>query len=258
MEDLIDIQSEPDHRGIKIDWVGISSYFHPIQICDKSEVKQKTVAEFSLAVDLSHEFRGTHMSRFVEVLNENSISISVNKLHLIPQLLLERLSAKRSKVSIKFPYFIEKKSPQSGAVGLMNYEVNFETVADADEVDSRIEIKIPVTTVCPCSKAISERGAHNQRGIVTYSVRFNGVTWLDDLISLVESCASSQLYSLLKRSDEKHVTEEAYDNPVFVEDLVRNIAIKSNELQNVSWYRIEAENFESIHHHNAYAVIEKG
>ena len=140
----------------------------------------------------------------------------------------------------------------------MNYEVYFVTVADADEVDSKIVIKIPVTTVCPCSKAISERGAHNQRGTVTYSVRFDDVIWLDDLISLVESCASSQLYSILKRTDEKHVTEEAYDNPVFVEDLVRNIAVKSNGLENVSWYRIEAENFESIHHHNARAIIEKG
>ena len=140
----------------------------------------------------------------------------------------------------------------------MNYEVNFITVADADKVDSKIVIRIPVTTVCPCSKAISERGAHNQRGTVTYSVRFDDVIWLDDLISLVESCASSQLYSILKRSDEKHVTEEAYDNPVFVEDLVRNISVKTNALENVPWYRVEAENFESIHHHNAYAVIEKG
>ena len=258
MEDLKDTQSETDHRGIKIDWVGISSYYHPIQIFDKSGEKQNTVAEFSLAVDLSHELRGTHMSRFIEVLNENPIIISIDQLNLIPQQLLERLNAKRSKVSIKFPYFNEKTSPQSGAVGLMNYEVNFVTVADADEVDSKIVIKIPVTTVCPCSKAISERGAHNQRGTVTYSLRFDDVIWLDDLISLVESCASSQLYSILKRTDEKHVTEEAYDNPVFVEDLVRNIAVKSNGLENVSWYRIEAENFESIHHHNARAIIEKG
>ena len=179
-------------------------------------------------------------------------------MHSLPQQLLERLKAENSKVSIKFPYFIEKSSPLSGALGLMDYEVNLETGAYLDKVDSKIVLKIPVTTVCPCSKAISERGAHNQRGIVTYSVRFNETLWIEDLICLVESCASSQLYSLLKRSDEKHVTEEAYDNPVFVEDLVRNIAIKSNELPNILWYRIEAENFESIHNHNAYAVIEKG
>ncbi|MEC7356807.1 MAG: GTP cyclohydrolase FolE2 [Verrucomicrobiota bacterium] len=258
MEDLIDTQSESDERGIKIDWVGISSYWHPIQIHDKSGSKQNTVAEFSLAVNLPQECRGTHMSRFVEVLNESPISLSVNELHSIPQQLLGRLSAKHSKVSIKFPYFIEKLSPQSGATGMMNYEVNFETVANQDEVDSKIVLKIPVTTVCPCSKAISERGAHNQRGVVTYSVRFNASLWIEDLICLVESCASSQLYSLLKRSDEKRVTEEAYDNPVFVEDLVRNIAVKSNDFPNISWYRIEAENFESIHNHNAYAVIEKG
>ncbi len=258
MEDLIDTQSESDERGVKIDWVGISSYSHPIQIHDKSGSKQNTVAEFSLAVNLPQECRGTHMSRFVEALNESPISLSVNELHSIPQQLLGRLSAKHSKVSIKFPYFIEKLSPQSGATGLMNYEVNFETVANQDEVDSKIVLKIPVSTLCPCSKAISERGAHNQRGIVTYSVRFNDSLWIEDLICLVESCASSQLYSLLKRSDEKRVTEEAYDNPVFVEDLVRNIAMKSNDIPNISWYRIEAENFESIHNHNAYAVIEKG
>ena len=258
MEDLIDTQSESDQRGIKIDWVGISSYSHPIQIHDKSGVKQNTIAEFSLSVNLPKECRGTHMSRFVEALNEGPISISVNELHSLPQQLLERLKAENSKVSIKFPYFIEKSSPLSGALGLMDYEVNFETVANQDKVDSKIVLKIPVTTVCPCSKAISERGAHNQRGIVTYSVRFNETLWIEDLICLVESCASSQLYSLLKRSDEKHVTEKAYDNPVFVEDLVRNIAMKSNELPNILWYRIEAENFESIHNHNAYAVIEKG
>ena len=258
MENLIDIQSESDQRGIKIDWVGICSYSHPIQIHDKSTEKQNTIAEFSLAVDLSHERRGTHMSRFIEVLNERPINLSVNDLDLIPQNLLRRLNAKQSKVSIKFPYFLEKSSPQSGAVGLMDYEVNFEIVANEHETDSKIIVKIPVTTLCPCSKVISERGAHNQRGTVTYSVRTNETLWIEDIIFLVESCASTQLYSLLKRSDEKHVTEEAYDNPVFVEDLVRNIAIKSNDLQSILWYRVEAENVESIHNHNAYAVIEKG
>jgi len=175
----------------------------------------------------------------------------------IPGELLERLDAERAHIVIRFPFFLAKPAPETGAVGLMDYEVTFEVDASRDQCDFVLTVEVPVTTLCPCSKAISARGAHNQRGVVTFAVRFGEPIWIEDLVRLVESCASSELYSLLKRPDEKNVTERAYDNPVFVEDLVRNVAAKANAQANIVWYRVEAENFESIHNHNAYAMIEK-
>jgi GTP cyclohydrolase I len=176
----------------------------------------------------------------------------------MPRELLTRLHAEKAHVEMRFPYFRSKRAPVSKAEGLLDYGVVFEVNAEGqDNIDYVVTVEVPVTTLCPCSKAISERGAHNQRGLVTLSVRFRQPIWIEDLIELVESSASSELYSLLKRPDEKAVTERAYDNPVFVEDLVRNIAQKASAHKLIKWFRVEAVNFESIHNHNAWAVIER-
>jgi len=258
MQELKDTQNERDDRNIAIDRVGVKSLRYPIQVRDKAKSVQSTVATVSLAVDLPHQYKGTHMSRFVEVLNSHGPVLDVHSISSIPRELLERLNAQRAHIEFRFPFFLSKPAPVTGAEGLIDYEVVFEIDADPNSEDFILTVCVPVTTLCPCSKAISARGAHNQRGIVTYSVRFGEPIWIEDLVRLVERCASCELYSLLKRPDEKAVTERAFDNPVFVEDLVRNVAAASNEQENIRWYRVEAENFESIHNHNAYAVIEKG
>ncbi len=258
MQELKDTQNEPDHRNLPIDRVGVRQLRFPVQVLDKANSRQNTVATVSLAVDLPHQYKGTHMSRFVEVLNSHGPVLEVRAINRIPQELLKRLHAERAHVEIRFPFFLNKLAPVSGAPGLMDYEVIFELDVSKDCSDFMLTVCVPVTTLCPCSKAISERGAHNQRGLVTYSVRFLEPVWIEDLIRLVERCASSELFSLLKRPDEKHVTERAYDHPVFVEDLVRNVASASEAYPNLTWYRVEAENYESIHNHNAWAVIEKG
>ena len=175
----------------------------------------------------------------------------------MPRELLKRLNAEKAHVEFRFPWFRFKKAPVTGAEGLLDYGVVFEVNAEKDAVDFVVTVEVPVTTLCPCSKAISARGAHNQRGTVTFSVRFTKPVWIEELIEIVEASASGELYSLLKRPDEKHVTEHAYDNPVFVEDLVRNVAQRAVKHPNIVWFRVEAENFESIHNHNAYAVIEQ-
>ncbi|MDF1810604.1 MAG: GTP cyclohydrolase FolE2 [Verrucomicrobiales bacterium] len=258
MQTLTDIQNEPDSRNIAIDRVGVKALKYPVKIRDKANSEQGTVATIAMAVDLPKEYKGTHMSRFIEVLNSHGPALDVHSISAIPTELLQRLEASRAHVEFRFPFFLSKAAPVSGKEGMMDYEVIFDVDSTRNETEFTVTILVPVTTLCPCSKAISARGAHNQRGIVTYTVKFtNEAIWIEDLIRLVEECASSELYSVLKRPDEKFVTEEAYDNPVFVEDLVRNVAAASNEQQGISWYRVEAENYESIHNHNAYAVIEK-
>jgi GTP cyclohydrolase I len=256
--ELKDTQSEIDHRKIAIDRVGVKDLRYPITVLDKAHKTQNTVATVSLTVDLPHHYKGTHMSRFIEALNEYGPVFHIEKIQKLAHSLLERLDAQQAHVDFEFPFFLEKKAPVTESVGLMDYTVRFSAGLQKGELDFVLTVVVPVTTLCPCSKAISEAGAHNQRGQVTYAVRFKRPIWIEDLIRLVESCASSDLYSLLKRPDEKAVTERAYRNPVFVEDLVRNIAARSNAEENIAWYRVEAENFESIHNHNAYALIEKG
>lgn len=259
MEDiqkLQDTQSQRDRRGIAIDRVGVRGLRYPMQVRDKARTLQHTVATAALTVDLPHQFKGTHMSRFVEVLNAHGPELHVDAVPTMLRALTERLHSEKAHVTFDFPFFLEKKAPATGAAGLMDYQVRFDATLDAAGVDFIVTVIVPVTTLCPCSKAISERGAHNQRGQVTYSIRFKKALWVEDLIALVEASASCELYSLLKRPDEKAVTERAYDNPVFVEDLVRNIAARSNAERNIVWYRVEAENYESIHNHNAYALIE--
>ncbi len=256
LQPLTDTQAQYDDRRIPIDRVGVRALRYPMQIRDKAREVQHTIATAALTVDLPHQFKGTHMSRFVEVLNEFGPELHVDNIHTILRELTERLDSVSAHVDFEFPFFLTKEAPVTRATGMMDYTARFSATLEKGVVDFIVTVIVPVTTLCPCSKAISAHGAHNQRGQVTYSVRFSEPIWIEDLIRLVEESASCELYSLLKRPDEKAVTERAYENPVFVEDLVRNIADRSNAVPEILWYRVEAENFESIHNHNAYALIE--
>jgi len=255
---LQDKQSERDHRELRIDKVGVRGLRFPIRVRDKAHAVQNTVATIGLFVDLPKEFKGTHMSRFIEVLNAHGNVIHVENIQDILLALQNKLKAATSHLEMEFPYFMSKTAPVSGKESLMDYTARFDASACKQEIDFVLTVKANVTTLCPCSKAISARGAHNQRGEVTVQVRFRNPIWIEDLIAMMEASASSELYALLKREDEKAVTERAYDNPVFVEDLVRNVALRLNAHPEVTWYKVEAENQESIHNHNAYACIEKG
>lgn len=255
---LTDKQSERDHRELRIDKVGVRGLRFPIQVRDKAHAVQNTVATIGLFVDLPKEFKGTHMSRFVEVLNAHGDVIHVENIRDILLELQDKLKAATSHLEMEFPYFMSKRAPASGKESLMDYVARFDAAACGEELDFVLTVKANVTTLCPCSKAISKYGAHNQRGGVTVQVRFKKPIWIEDLIGIMEASASSELYALLKREDEKAVTERAYENPVFVEDLVRNVALRLNAHPDVRWYKVEAENQESIHNHNAYACIEKG
>jgi len=254
---LHDTQSTRDDRRLRIDKVGVKGLKHPIEVKDKAHQRQSTVATIALTVDLPHEFKGTHMSRFVEVLNAHGRLIQVETIPDILRGLQARLHAESAHLEMEFPFFLEKTAPVSGAVGLVDYVVRFDAALRGSEYSLRMQVVVPVTTLCPCSKAISARGAHNQRGYVTLTLESREIVWIEEVITLVEASASCELYSLLKRPDEKFVTEKAYDNPVFVEDLVRNVAQRCNADGRITWFRVEAENMESIHNHAAYAMIEK-
>jgi len=255
---LEDKQSEPDHRKLRIDKVGVRGLRFPIQLRDKAHSIQNTIATIGMYVDLPKEFKGTHMSRFLEVLHAHGNLIHVDNIPDILRAMQRKLKAKTAHIELEFPYFLEKRAPASGLVGLMDYTARFTATACQNEIDFVLTVIANVTTVCPCSKAISRHGAHNQRSTVTLQIRSTKSVWIEDAISIIEDSASGELFSLLKREDEKFVTERAYENPVFVEDLVRNIALRLNAHPDVTWYKVEAENFESIHNHNAYACIEKG
>ncbi|KXK02401.1 MAG: GTP cyclohydrolase FolE2 [Chlorobi bacterium OLB4] len=253
---LPDTQNLKDKRELPIDKVGVKNLKYPIAVKDKDNEIQHTIATVEMTVDLPKEFKGTHMSRFVEILQNQNHEIHVNSLDEILTRMRERLHAKTSHIVMEFPYFKEKKAPVTGKPSLIDYQVKFHAVKNSDFGDFILTVKVPVTTLCPCSKSISKHGAHNQRGEVTVSVRFRDTVWIEDVISAVEESASCELYSLLKREDEKYVTERAYENPVFVEDLVREVVVRLRANKNIIWYLVEAENFESIHNHNAYAHIE--
>ena len=257
MRALKDTQNERDDRRLPIDRVGVKDVRSPLRIRDRDQATQHTVATVSMAVDLPHQYKGTHMSRFLEVLHAHGRELTVSSIAAMPRELLARLHAEKAHVEMRFPYFRTKRAPVTKSEGLIDYGVVFEVNAQGEQIDYVVTVEVPVATLCPCSKAISERGAHNQRGLVTFSVRFRQPIWIEDLIELVESSASCELYSVLKRPDEKAVTERAYDNPVFVEDLVRNVALKAGGHKLIKWFRVEAVNFESIHNHNAWAVIER-
>lgn len=251
-----DIQNNKDFRNIDIDQVGVKGIRYPITVRDKDQGSQQTVAEINMYVNLPRYYKGTHMSRFVEILNEHSRRISLQNFTEILEEMKERLNAESAHMEISFPYFINKAAPVSGSQGLMEYQCAFKGSLNKGS-DLVIIIHVPISTLCPCSKEISDFGAHNQRGEVRLQARFKKFVWIEDLIRLVEESASSDVYSVLKREDEKYVTEKAYQNPKFVEDIVRDIAVKLNDDPNITWFSVESENFESIHNHNAYAYIEK-
>ena len=251
-----DIQNHKDSRNIDIDHVGVKGIRYPITVLDKDMGEQQTVAEINMYVNLPRYYKGTHMSRFVEILNEHSRRISIRNVTAILEEMKERLDAESAHMEIIFPYFIEKAAPVTGIKGLMEYKCAFKGSLN-DGSDLVLMIYVPISTLCPCSREISDFGAHNQRGEVRLQVRFKKFVWIEDLIKLVELSASVDVYSILKREDEKYVTEKAYQNPMFVEDIVRDIAVKLKKDPNITWFAVESENFESIHNHNAYAYIEK-
>src|SRR5450830_873633 len=251
-----DVQNTPDIRHLAIDKVGIKSIRHPVKVKDKTGGVQHTVAIFNMYVHLPHNFKGTHMSRFVEIINANEREISVENFQMILNEMANRLEAKSGHIEMTFPYFVNKSAPVSGVKSLLDYEVTFIGEVNNGQHEIQVKVLIPVTSLCPCSKKISAYGAHNQRSHVTVTIKLKEFMWIEDMISMVEAQASSQLYGLLKRPDEKYVTERAYDNPKFVEDMVRDVAAQLNAEKRIVAYTVESENFESIHNHSAYALIE--
>ena len=253
---MADVQGSADTRRIAINKVGIKAMRHPVKVLDKSGGIQHTIALFNMYVGLPHNFKGTHMSRFVEILNSHEREISVGNFPAMLQEMVTRLEAETGHIEMSFPYFINKAAPVSGVQSLMDYDVTLTGEICHGRIESTIKVAVPVTSLCPCSKEISERGAHNQRSAVTVTVRINDHLWIEELVGIVEAQASCELYGLLKRPDEKYVTELAYDNPKFVEDMVRDVAARLNSERRIDAYVVESENFESIHNHSAYALIE--
>jgi GTP cyclohydrolase I len=255
---MIDIQKQPGMNEIDIDKVGVCDISYPIQVMDKKQEKQSTTAQINMYVDLPHHFKGTHMSRFIEVLNEYRGEITVRNMGQILREIARSLEAKSAHMELSFKYFVEKEAPVSRSRSLMGYDCRFiGTYAQGESDDFILEIKVPVMNLCPCSKEISETAAHNQRSEVTVMIRFQDFVWIEDLISLVETSASSDVFALLKRPDEKFVTERAYENPRFVEDIVRIIAGELMDDKKITWFSVKSINFESIHNHNAYAFVER-
>lgn len=252
-----DVQNLRDVRQLAIDKVGIKSIRHPVVVKDRTGGEQHTVALFDMYVHLPKHFKGTHMSRFVEIINKNEHPISVLSFESIVREMTARLEANSGYVSMSFPYFINKSAPISGVKSLLDYEITMIGELHQENFSVTLKVQVPVTSLCPCSKKISDYGAHNQRSHVTVSALINDFVWLEEIIEWVEKQASCELYGLLKRPDEKYVTERAYDNPKFVEDMVRDVAIVLNNEPRISAYTVESENFESIHNHSAYALISK-
>lgn len=257
-----DVQSQPDERRVPIDQVGITGLRCPIVVLDQAHERQYTVACLTLAVNLPHHFKGTHMSRFIEVLNEHHGELTLRTLPAILAHLKRQLDAETARIEAHFPYFIERAAPVTGARALMDYECAFIGEANRYGTDFVLAVRVPVTSLCPCSKAISDYGAHNQRGLVTIHVRSAraadgspDLIWIEELVQIAEESASSPVYPLLKRPDERHVTMQAYDHPVFVEDIVRHVAVRLQADPRVTWFEVHAENQESIHNHNAYARL---
>jgi GTP cyclohydrolase I len=258
LQNIPDVQASPDSRKLAIDQVGVKAIRHPVRIMERSGSVQHTIATFNMYVGLPHHFKGTHMSRFVEILEANERELTVETFQQMVREMVDKLEAEEGQVEMTFPYFIEKKAPVSGVKSLMDYEVTFVSqIRKKKQQSFSMKVVVPVTSLCPCSKKISERGAHNQRSHVTITAQTNEFVWIEELVDLAEKQASCELYGLLKRPDEKYVTERAYDNPKFVEDLVRDVAAVLNLDERIESYVVESENFESIHNHSAYALIEK-
>ena len=252
-----DVQNMTDERNISIDRVGIKDLRYPIIVMDKENQKQSTIANVNMYVELPKNFKGTHMSRFIEILNENRENIHIKNIKNILKSMRKRLDSPASHIEITFPYFIEKSAPVTQTKGLMVYDCTIYGSLYEEMEDFIYKVEVPVTSLCPCSKEISDYGAHNQRSIISLSVRTKSFCWLEEIIKIAEESASCEVYSLLKREDEKFVTEKAYNNPMFVEDIVRTVAEKCQNNEKISWFSVSSENFESIHNHNAFAQIER-
>jgi len=250
-----DVQSRPDTRALPINRVGIKDIRHPVRVKDRSAGEQHTIATFNMYVSLPHDFKGTHMSRFVEILHGGR-EISVESFRGMLRAMTERLEADTGHIEMSFPFFVMKRAPVSGVESFMDYRAALVGEHRRGHTRLWVRVTVPVTSVCPCSKEISDRGAHNQRSHVTITARLRSHMWIEELIQIAESEASCELYGILKRPDEKHVTERGYDNPKFVEDMVRDVATRLNLDPRVGAYVVESENFESIHNHSAYALIE--
>lgn len=256
-KNLKDVQNEKDKHNLPIDKVGIRNIKYPIIVLDRENKKQSTIADINMFVNLKNGLRGTHMSRFVEILNDFKQEVTLNKLDIILKEMLNRLEAEYAYIEVSFPYFLKKTAPVSGMTSYLHYDAHLIGKMNRSGcTDHMLKVEVPVTTLCPCSKEISAQNAHNQRSIVKLAVRYREFVWLEELIEIAESQASCEIYPLLKRIDEKYVTEKAYSNPRFVEDIVREIAAEMNDDDRITWYSVEAENYESIHSHNAYAAIE--
>jgi GTP cyclohydrolase I len=258
-----DVQNRPDSRCVPINEVGVSELRYPIIVLDRAQGRQHTVARIAMSVNLPHHFKGTHMSRFIEILNEHRGEVTMRTLPMILRVLQTRLDAETARIEVAFPYFLEREAPVTRARALMDYSCAFLARRRADKDDFVLRIDVPVTTLCPCSKAISDYGAHNQRGCVTIEVRSRvdgsgerNLIWMEELVEVAERSASAGVYPLLKRPDERHVTMQAFDNPVFVEDVVRNVAVQLQADDRVAWFRVRAVNDESIHNHSVFAQVE--
>ena len=251
-----DVQAHADTRQLPINRVGIKDIRHPVRVRDRSKGEQHTIATFNMYVSLPHDFKGTHMSRFVEILHAER-EISVESFGTMLRAMTARLEADTGHIEMSFPFFVMKRAPVSGVESLMDYRASLIGEHTRGRTQMWLQVAVPVTSLCPCSKKISAYGAHNQRSQVTISAQLRSHMWIEELIEIAESEASCELYGILKRTDEKYVTEHAYDNPKFVEDLVRDVATRLNQDERVAAYVVEAENFESIHNHSAYARIER-
>jgi len=257
-DELTDVQNRRDNRRIDIDKVGVKNIRYPIIVRDRSRGHQHTIASVNMYVRLPHRFKGTHMSRFLEVLSAYDQAVSVENLPDLLQGIRDRLDAEEAYIDLVFPFFMQKKAPVTGAQAMMDYHVRFSGRQRGDDFRMTLEVVVPVTTLCPCSKEISDHGAHNQRSHVTVNLCFHRFVWVEEVIELVESQASCPLYAILKRPDEKYVTEKAYNHPMFVEDMVRAVASELEKDPRIAWFTVESENFESIHNHSAYAFLEGG
>jgi GTP cyclohydrolase IB len=260
---LADIQSHLDEREVPIDRVGVADLRWPIVVLDRQQQRQPTVASVSMSVSLPHHFRGTHMSRFIEVLNGHRGELTMRTMPVILRELRERLEADSARMEVSFPYFLERVAPVSRASAVMDYNCSFVGESNPSGEDFVLGVNVPVTSLCPCSKAISDYGAHNQRGIVEVQVRSERgsdgelkLIWIEELVEVAETSASAPVYPLLKRADERHVTMHAYNHPAFVEDIVRNVAVRLRVDSRVAWFRVAVRNMESIHNHAAFAVVE--
>lgn len=251
---LSDVQKEKDLRQVPIRKVGVRDINYPFMVLDRSRKAQATVANINMYVDLPHDYRGTHMSRFIEVIERHKANLDIHNLERILDDMKETFSCETAHIEITFPYFIRKKAPVSGISSLMEYGCKLEAIK-SDSMEMKLTVEVPVTNLCPCSKEISRYGAHSQRGVIKMTVESLKFIWVEELVQIAEDSSSSPVYTLLKRPDEKYVTEHAYENPRFVEDAAREVAVKLRGDERITAFQVEVENFESIHNHSAYACV---